>query len=108
MKKRDAYIFDVDGTLANVDSIIHYISKSKSKDPDNFKKDFYSFHSESLTVPCHDDVVDMVWEAIDKDLDIIVVTARREEWRAHTAYWLKTVANVPHDALFMRQNHDYR
>lgn len=108
MKKRKAHIFDVDGTLANVDSIVHYVYKGKSKDPENFKKDFYSFHSESLSVPPHEEVVDMAWEAIEKDIDILVVTARSERWRAHTAYWLKAVANVPHEALFMRQSQDHR
>lgn len=39
--------------------------------------------------------------------DIIVVTARKEAWRAHTAYWLRKWV-IPHDALFMRENKDYR
>lgn len=108
IEKRKAYIFDVDGTLANVDSILHYIAKSRNPDPDNFKKDFHSFHANSIHVPARSEVVDMVWKAIDEGYAIIVVTARREEWRAHTSYWLDRVANVPHVALFMRQDKDYR
>lgn len=106
--KRPAYIFDVDGTLANIDSITHYIVKDQSKDPDNFKKDFVSFHNESINVPPHHEVVDMLWDAVNKGFDIIIVTARREDWRAHTAYWLKTKACVPHDVMFMRGLTDYR
>ena len=106
IKKRPAWIVDVDGTLANVDSILKYIVNKD--DNDNFKKDFDKFHRESIHVPFHEHVVDMVWTAITKDKDILVVTARREEWRSHTSYWLADVANIPHQALFMRGNKDYR
>jgi len=106
--KRKAWIFDVDGTLANVDSILHYVVKHKNRETEAFKKDFDSFHRESVNVPPHPEVVNMVWDVIDNQKgDIIVVTARREEWRAHTAYWLRQ-ACVPHEALFMRQDKDYR
>lgn len=104
--KRKAWIFDVDGTLANVDSILHYVSNEKN-DP-NFKKDYFNFHAHSVSVPPHPEVIEMVWDVIDNQRgDIIVVTARREEWRAHTASWLLK-NNVPHVALFMRDNKDYR
>ena len=103
--KRDAWIFDVDGTLANVDSILHHV-KNINDDPE-FKKDFDKFHEGSVHVPPHEEVVDMVWDALDDNCDIIVVTARREEWRAHTSYWLRE-NNVPHHALFMRGNKDGR
>ena len=107
IKKRKAWIFDVDGTLANVDSILKYIVNKD--DTDDFKKDFDKFHRESVHVPPHPHVVDMLWNVVDRgDTDIIIVTARREEWRAHTSYWLETKANVPHTALFMRGNKDYR
>ena len=102
--KRKAWIFDVDGTLANVDSILHYIVNED--DTPEFKKNFDKFHSESIHVPPHEEVVDMLWQAL-VNYDIIIVTARREEWRAHTSYWL-TQHNIPHNALFMRGNKDYR
>jgi phosphoglycolate phosphatase-like HAD superfamily hydrolase len=104
--KRRAWIFDVDGTLANVDSILHHVQNIN--DVEEFKKDFNKFHGESINVPPHQEVVDMVWNTIDSGKsDIIVVTARREEWRAHTSYWLRK-NNIPHHALFMRGNKDYR
>jgi FMN phosphatase YigB (HAD superfamily) len=104
--KRKAWIFDVDGTLANVDSILHYVQNIN--DLPEFKKDFDKFHGESINVPPHKEVVDMLWEmAENHNYDIIVVTARREEWRAHTSFWLKKNL-IPHDALFMRGNKDFR
>lgn len=105
MGKRKAWIFDVDGTLANVDSILHYVQNIN--DLPEFKKDFDKFHGESVNVPPHKDVVDMTWEATEGGFDTIIVTARREEWRAHTSYWLAK-NNILHDALFMRGNKDYR
>lgn len=105
INKNKAWIFDVDGTLANVDPILHYVQNIN--DLPEFKKDFDKFHGESIHVPPHEEVVDMVWDALDDNCDIIIVTARREEWRAHTAYWLRE-NDIPHHALFMRGNKDYR
>lgn len=106
MNKRKAWIFDVDGTLANVDPILHYVQNINNV-PD-FKKDFDNFHRESIHVPRNEEVVDMLWDVVqNRDEDIIVVTARREYWRSHTAYWL-VKNNIPHDALFMRSDKDYR
>ena len=51
-------------------------------------------------------VVDMLWEKVN-DFDIIVVTARQEKWRAHTAYW-RVKNDIPHTAMFMRQDKDFR
>ena len=104
--KREAWIFDVDGTLANVDSILHYVV-NKDRESESFKKDFNKFHGESINVPPHFDAAQMLWDAKYDQLDILVVTARKEEWRAHTAYWLKK-HNLSHDALFMRGNKDNR
>lgn len=105
-EKRSAWIFDMDGTLANVDSILYHIV-NENNDP-SFKKSFDNFHRASVDVPPHQDVVDMLWNRVQhSNDDIIIVTARREAWRAHTSYWLSK-NNIPHDALFMRGNKDYR
>jgi hypothetical protein len=48
----------------------------------------------------------MVWEVCN-DFDIIIVTARKEKYRGLTSRWLKN-NDVPHDALFMRQDEDHR
>ena len=106
--KRKAWIFDVDGTLADVDSILHHVV---NQDPstNSFKKDFTKFHGESIDVPPHKKTIDLLYQAIKENgpLDIIVVTARNEEWRSHTSYWLAK-NSVPHQALFMRADKDYR
>ena len=103
--RRPAYIFDVDGTLANVDPILHHIV-NKGDDPD-FKKHFERFHAASVTVNPNMNVVEMLRNAYYDKHDVIVVTAREEKWRPHTAAWLAKW-NIPHHALFMRSNKDYR
>jgi FMN phosphatase YigB (HAD superfamily) len=105
MIKRPAWIFDVDGTLVDVDPILD-ILLGKDRSSESFKKNYDDFHKASISCDPHKDVVDMVWEACDK-FDIIIVTARKEKYRALTARWLKN-NGVNHDALFMRQDDDHR
>jgi phosphoglycolate phosphatase-like HAD superfamily hydrolase len=105
MIKRPAWIFDVDGTLVDVDPILHHIL-NQDRSTESFKKNYDTFHQESVSCNPHKDVVDMVWQVCN-DLDIIIVTARKEKYRALTARWLKN-NDVPHDALFMRQDDDTR
>lgn len=46
-------------------------------------------------------------KAASKDHHIIIITARDEAWRGHTAYWLARYG-IQHDALFMRADEDFR
>lgn len=105
IKKKHCWIFDVDGTLVNVDSVIHWIT-NKDREHESFKKYYDMFHTESINCDPHKEVIDMVWSACN-DSDIVIVTARNENYRALTSRWLKN-NNVPHDALFMRKENDFR
>ena len=105
MIKRPAWIFDVDGTLVDVDPILHHIL-NQDRSSESFKRNFDAFHKASINCDPHKDVVDMVWQVCN-DVDIIIVTARKEKYRGLTSRWLKN-NDVPHDALFMRQDEDHR
>jgi len=105
MVKREAWIFDVDGTLVDVDPILD-ILLGQDRASESFKKNYDAFHKASINCNPHKDVVDMVWEVCDT-LDIIIVTARKEKYRGLTSKWLK-MHNVPNDALFMRKDDDHR
>lgn len=105
MVKKTAWIFDVDGTLANVDSILYHIVNHE--DSPEFKKSFDNFHRDSINVPPHIEVKEMLMNAYHDQHDIVIVTARRETWRAHTSFWLSK-NKIPHHALFMRGDKDYR
>ena len=99
---KSCVIFDMDGTLADVSSIRHHLRPEHGK-----RKDFDTFHSESVNVPPHAHVVNAAHVAKLLGHDVLVVTARRHMWRHHTAWWL-AMHGVPSDALFMRGNDDHR
>ena len=103
---RNAVIFDMDGTLADVRSIRHFVGPPTPK-PKGWKKDFHAFHSRSVDVPANRAVVDHALRASLLGNAIIIVTARAAKYRPHTA-WFLALHNIPSDALYMRDDHDLR
>jgi len=97
--KPKAYIVDVDGTLADVSLIKHHL--------ENGKRDFDSFHKDSISVPPYPHVVDMVNKAKKDGYFILTVTARFDTYRELTNEWLNK-HNIPSDGLFMRGKEDWR
>lgn len=94
-----AYIFDVDGTLANVDPYIHLV-----RGPN---KDYDAFHEASIDALPNFEVVEMLNQAFFDQIHVIIVTSRRETWRGLTSMWLAK-NDIGHHALYMRGNDDYR
>ena len=78
--KPTAYIFDVDGTLANVDPYLHHVRGSD--------RDYDAFHEASIDALPNFEVVQMLNEAFFDQMHIIIVTSRKETWRGLTSYWL--------------------
>ena len=99
--KRNAVIFDMDGTLANVSSIRHHLI------PVDHHKDFEAFHRESVNVPANSFVSNHATMAHLLGNAVIIVTARKQKWARHTAMWL-AMHGIPSDAMFMRANNDHR
>jgi FMN phosphatase YigB (HAD superfamily) len=97
--KPTAYIFDVDGTLANVDEFLHFMRDGK--------KDYDSFHSASINAKPNLEVFSMLDNAISKGHAILIVTSRKEKWRGLTSMWLAKNNAMSH-ALFMRDDNDNR
>ncbi len=94
-----AYIFDVDGTLANVDPYIHLV-----RGPN---KDYDAFHEASINALPNYEVVEMLNQAFFDQMHVIIVTSRMEKWRGLTSYWLAK-NDIGHHALYMRGDNDYR
>jgi phosphoglycolate phosphatase-like HAD superfamily hydrolase len=94
-----AYIFDVDGTLANVDPYLHYVRGSN--------RDYEAFHEASIDALPNVDVVEMLNNAVADQHAIIVVTSRKDRWRGLTSLWLMKNNLISH-ALFMRSDEDNR
>ena len=103
---RNAVIFDMDGTLADVSSIRHHIVPPTPK-PKGWFKDFDRFHSESVNVPINTSVRDHAIRASLLGNAVLVVTARRAMYRHQTA-WFLAMHDVPSDRLYMRGDKDGR
>lgn len=103
---KTAVIFDMDGTLADVSSIRHHLTKYDATKR-RVMKHFHRFHAESVRVPPHGHVVNAAQVAKMMGHEVLVVTARKHMWRHHTAWWL-AMHNVPSDMLMMRGNEDNR
>lgn len=101
-----AAIFDVDGTLANVSSIRYLLHQPNPK-TGRLRKDFDSFHNESVNVPPNQWVAEQARELKNSGMEILIVTARKHRWRHHTA-WFLALNNIPSDGLWMRNNDDNR
>ncbi len=94
-----AYIFDVDGTLANVDPYIHYVRGSN--------RDYEAFHEASIDALPNIEVVEMLNNAFFDQMHVIIVTSRMEKWRGLTSMWLAK-NDIGHHALYMRKDNDHR
>lgn len=96
-----AVIVDVDGTLADVSGIRHYVLD----DPRN--KDFHAFHAAASYVPPMTGVPELVRALHAQGYAILIVTSRKEMWRYRLKVWLRKW-EVPFDAIGMRADHDGR
>lgn len=94
-----AYIFDVDGTLANVDPYLHHVRGSN--------RDYDAFHEASIDALPNVEVVEMLNNAVADQHAILVVTSRKDKWRGLTSMWLAK-NNLRSHALFMRADEDNR
>lgn len=99
--KPDCVIFDVDGTLANVSGVRHYVMD----DPRH--KNFEKFHAGASLCPPNYDVLEMARLEILAGRVVIVVTSRKEKWRYRTSTWLRKW-DVGHEHLMMRPDSDNR
>lgn len=97
-------VFDMDGTLVDVSSVRHHVLGGKEND---YKKDFDAFHSEAVNCPAIPWVAVAAHEAKDMGYRVIQVTARNEKYRASTSWWIAE-NRIPSDALYMRNDGDYR
>jgi uncharacterized HAD superfamily protein len=96
---QSAVIVDLDGTLCDVSTILHFV--------DGDEKDFPAFHTASAECPPDDHVAAAVRAAHDAGQGILIVTGREFIWRDLTLDWLRD-HDLPYDELVMRISGDYR
>jgi len=93
-------IFDLDGTLVNVNSIRHHVEGKK--------KNFDSFHKESIHCPPNENVLHLnATLAVNQDVHIAIFTGREEKYRDLSEQWLQA-NKVTYHSLLMRKNNDFR
>lgn len=97
--KKTAYIFDVDGTLANVDPYLYHVRGSN--------RDYDAFHEASIDALPNIEVLEMLNNAVADGHAILVVTSRKEKWRGLTSMWM-ALNDARSHALFMRSDEDNR
>lgn len=95
--ERRCYIFDIDGTLADLSHRLHHIQKQP--------KDWPSFFG-----ACLDDrpIPHIVELANSLPLPIVCVSGRPDDGRIDTDFWLRVKAGVTPAALYMRKAGDRR
>ena len=97
--KPTAHIYDVDGTLANVDPFLHFVRGDK--------KDYDAFHEASVDAIPNMNVLEMLNNSVSDGHSVLIVTSRKEKYRSLTSMWLAK-NNIRSHALFMRANDDNR
>jgi FMN phosphatase YigB (HAD superfamily) len=97
--KPPAYIFDVDGTLANVDPYLHLVRGSN--------RDYDAFHKASIGALPILETVQILNHTVADNIAVLVVTSRKEKYRGLTSLWLAKNKLTSH-ALFMRADDDNR
>jgi hypothetical protein len=80
--KRDAVIYDVQGTLIDVLSIRHLVEGPK--------KDFDAFHNATLVCPPNWEVLEQCQRDHADGLDILVVSGMTDVFRTGLGQWLAT------------------
>lgn len=95
-----AYIFDIDGTLADCSQRLHFIQQEKP--------DWESFYKDCV----NDNPIEPVWNLLHRiyedGTDVIFVTGRPEKYRKQTTLWLSKYLMSKYFGLGMRKDGDHR
>ena len=99
-------VFDLDGTLANIEHRLHFIDKDK-----NIKPDWDTFNKACVA----DGVIEgssvilkaLYSDSLLQDLEVVILTGRSEEVRDQTVEWL-CEHQIPFHELYMRTEGDFR
>lgn len=92
-------VFDVDGTLADIEWRRHWVMNK----PKNWKAFFAAQHED----PPHEEIVWLAKTLYTPDTRIIICSGRSAEFRVVTETWLNE-QGIAFDALFMRPLNDRR
>jgi HAD superfamily, subfamily IIIB (Acid phosphatase) len=98
MRKTEAIIFDIDGTIANIMHRVHHVKGEKK----NFDKFYDDIESDLLN-----EWAKAIISPLKEDYTIILCTGRMEQYRKRTNDWL-TKHGIWYDFMLMRKDGDHR
>lgn len=113
---KSAYIFDIDGTIADCSHRLHHIQPPAGlihfePGETDWKPDWDTFYSLCVNDKPIDNVCHLLRELqLISTVDVVFITGRSEKWRNHTVEWLSRRGVWPktRENLFMRADGDYR
>lgn len=94
-----AFIFDFDGTLCDVRSILHHIDRNDQH--------LVAFHEATHTAPENEIVFAILNAVIEAGITPILLSARGERWRSITTEYLAQREYIP-EIFHMRADDDLR
>lgn len=92
------YIFDLDGTIANIEHRRHFVTGEK--------KDWDSFNSACADDTENDDVVSLLHSLSYCEFRIIIFSGRSQQVKTLTERWLRN-AHIWYEHLEMRKENDF-
>ena len=99
MNKKEAIIFDIDGTLANCDHRLHYLKKEK--------KDWDKFFSEMDKDKVNENISILYHLLMHSAIYYFIITGRPQKYEEKTRKWLSDNSFYRYD-IFFRANGDFR
>lgn len=108
-----AYIFDIDGTLADCSQRLHFILPNKEDlmgdiDLDKIAPDWESFYKDCINDKPIWPVVELAHTLKDAYETLIFVTGRPEKYMEETVNWLCDKLDCDSVILMMRKDGDHR
>ena len=99
-KLKECVIFDIDGTLSNLDHRQHYLEEK----PENWKLFFRSMGDDTVRDP----IRRLYWMFLNQDWNIFIFSSRPDSYRAVTESWLLHHGITGYVSLLMRKESDSR
>lgn len=99
MDKSKAILFDIDGTLADLEHRLRFVRQTP--------KDWHAFHSALLEDEPHEWCLELLRLHQNNGYKILLMTGRGEEYRDLSLDWFKKY-DIQYDELLMRPKGDQR
>lgn len=101
----ECYVFDIDGTIANLSHRLHYIQVHSEEG--DIKPNWDAFFDECNNDAPIDHIIELAIDLYTAGRHIVYVSGRSDQIRDKTLVWLNN-HQLPNGALYMRKQGDHR